>query len=215
MKRSALLLALCACGPAALPPPRILSITPSEMVACEGAVVTVDAELVLPTHLDYGQSEASADPDIALRIGAVPVGSGRYSSGGLLMANVPPIFAPGTYDVGLRVLDGRPEAIAAGGFSVQPTPYPDAYAIDFVPDQQQGQPFAITIRATGPNAPAYNCTVALSSSRGSLSPSESRPFLRGVRTEWVTIDGASSSAVITARDDNGGHGSSNAFRVNP
>ena len=215
MRRSALLLWLCACGPASLPPPRILSISPSEMVACEGAAVTVDAELVLPTHLDYGHSEASANPDIALRIGAVQVGSGKYSPGGLLLADVPPIFAPGTYDVGLRVSDGRPEAIVAGGFAVKPTPYPDAYAIDFVLDQTAGQPFAITLRATGSNAPAYNCTVALSSSRGSLSPSQSRPFLRGVRTEWVTIDTPRAGVVITARDDNGGQGSSNAFRVNP
>jgi len=184
------------------------------MVACEGAAVAVDAEVVLPTHLDYGHSEASANPDIALRIGAVEVGSGKYSPGGLLIADVPPTFAPGSYDIGLRVSDGRPEAVIAGGFTVKPTPYPDAYSIDFVPDQTAGQPFAITIRGTGPNAPAYNCTVALSSSRGSLSPSQSRPFLRGVRTEWVTIDTPHTGVVVTARDDNGGQGSSNAFRVN-
>ena len=215
MRRSALLLWLCACGPAALPPPQILSISPSEMVACEGTTVSVDAELVLPTHLDYGQSEASANPDIALRIGPVQVGSGKYSPGGLLIADVPPTFAPGSYDVGLRVSDGRPEAIVPAGFTVKPTPYPDAYTIDSVTDQTAGQPFAITIRATGANAPAYNCTVALSSNHGTLAPSQSRPFLRGVRTEWVTIDTPHASVVVTARDDNGGQGSSNAFRVNP
>ena len=200
MRRSALLLWLCACGPAGLPPPQILSISPSEMVACEGTTVSVDAELVLPTHLDYGQSEASANPDIALRIGAVQVGSGKYSPGGLLVADVPPTFAP---------------AIVPGGFTVKPTAYPDAYAIDSVADQTAGQPFAITIRATGANAPAYNCTVALSSNHGTLSPSQSHPFLRGVRTEWVTIDTPHASVVVTARDDNGGQGSSNSFRVNP
>ena len=215
MRRSALLLCLCACGPARLPPPQILSISPSEMVACEGTTVSVDAELVLPTHLDYGQSEASANPDIALRIGAVQVGSGKYSPGGLLVADVPPTFPPGSYDVGLRVSDGRPEAVVPAGFTVKPTPYPGAYTIDSVADQTAGQPFAITIRASGANAPAYNCTVALSSNYGALSPSQSRPFLRGVRTEWVTIDTPHPSVVVTARDDNGGQGSSNSFRVNP
>jgi hypothetical protein len=215
MKRLALLLWLSACAPAGLPPPRILSISPAEMVACEGASVAVDAEVVLPTHLDYGHSEASANPDISLRIGAIPVGSGKYSPGGLLTAAVPPIFAPGSYDVGLRVFDGRPEAVVAGGFAVKPTAYPDGYTIDFVPDQTQGQPFAITLRASGANASAYNCTVALSINRGSLSPGTSGSFLGGVRTEWVTIDTARASVVITARDDGGQSGSSNPFRVNP
>lgn len=215
MRWPALLLALCACGPAGLPPPKILSIAPSQMIACEGATVTVDAEVVLPTYLDYGHSAASASPDVSLRIGSIAVGTGKYSPGGLLVADVPPLFAPGRYDVALRVSDGRPEAVDAAAFAVAPTPYPDGYTVDFVPDQTQGQPFPITLRASGLNGPAYNCTVALSTNRGSLFPTQSHPFLRGVRTEWVTIPSAVSSVVITARDDNGGFGSSNPFRVNP
>ncbi len=205
---------LCACAPAALPPPRILSISPSEMVACEGASVSVDVDLVLPTHVNYGQSEATANPDIALRIGAVPVGSGRYAPGGLLTAAVPPVFAPGEYDVGLRVSDGRPEAILAGGFSVKPTPYPDGYTIDFVPDQIQTEPFAITLRARGANASAFNCTVGIFTSRGAISPTVSGPFQSGLRTEWMRIDTPLPSVVITVRDDIGRSGSSNPFRVN-
>ena len=185
------------------------------MVACEGATVTVDAEVVLPTHLDYGHSEASANPDLSLRIGGIAGGSGKYVPGGLFTVEVPSLFAPGSYDVSLRVSDGRPEAVAPGAFTVKPTPFPDRYTIDFVADQWQGQLFPITIRAGGTNASAYNCSVALTTSQGSLSPRRSGPFLRGVRIEWVTIDSARSSVVIGVRDDNGGFGFSNPFRVNP
>jgi hypothetical protein len=214
-RQLALLLCLCGCGPTALPPPRIVSISPSQMVACEGATVSVNVEAVLPTRFDYGQSQVSANPDVSLRIGAVPVGSGKYAPGGLLTAAVPPVFAPGSYDVGLRVSDGRPEAILPDGFTVSPNPYPESYSIDFVRDQTQGQPFAITIRAVGPNASAYNCTVGLSSNRGTISPTVSGNFQVGVRTERVAIDSPQPSVVITVQDDIGRSGSSNAFRVNP
>ncbi len=185
------------------------------MVACEGSTVWVNVEAVLPTRFDYGQSEVSANPDISLRIGSVPVGAGKYVPGGVLIAAVPPVFAPGLYDVGLRLSDGRPEAILPAGFSVRPNPYPDSYRFDFVPDQRRGMPFAIAIRAVGPNASAYNCTVSLSSNPGAISPLVSGAFQRGVRSESVTIDSAHASVVITAQDDIGRSGSSNPFRVNP
>jgi hypothetical protein len=211
----ALLLGVCACGNGALPPPTILSIVPAEMVACEGAAVTVGVDAILPTRFDYSQSAATADPDIALRVGAVAVGSGKYVPGGFLTAAVPPVFSPGNYDVGLRLSDGRPEAILPAGFAVRPNPYPDGYLIDFVPDQTQGQPFAITLRALGSNASLYKCAVALSSDRGAISPRVSGNFQLGVRTEWVTIDRPFPSVVITVRDDGGHSGSSNPFRVGP
>ena len=210
-----LLVSLCACGPAALPPPKVLSISPSEMVACEGSTVSVSVDAVLPTHLDYGQSEASANPELFLRIGPVPVGAGEYSPGGVLTASVPPVLAPGVYDVGLRLSDGRPEGILRSAFTVRPNPYPDSYSLDFVQDQTRRIPFAITIRSVGPNESAYNCTVSLSSNRGSISPAVSGAFQRGVRTETVTIDMANPSVIITVRDDLGRSGSTNPFRVNP
>lgn len=215
LRLTALLLPLCACGNGVLPPPAILSIDPAEMVACEGATVIVRVDAVLPTRFDYSQSAASANPDIALRIGDVPVGSGKYVPGGLLTAAVPPVFSPGNYDVGLRLSDGRPEAILPAAFTVRPNPYPDRYLLDFVPDQTQGQPFDITIRAQGTNAPVYKCAVALSSDRGSISPSASGNFQQGVRTERVTIDRPFPAVVITVRDDGGRVGSSNSFRVGP
>ncbi len=214
-RRLALLLSLCGCGPSALPLPKILSISPSEMVACEGATVLVEIDAVLPTHLDFGQSQASAQPALSLRIGAVLVGSGNYALGGVLSAAVPPVFSPGTYDLGLRLSDGRPEAILPAAFAVKPNPYPDRYSLDFVSDQRRGQPFQITIRAVGPNATSYNCTVALSSSPGAIAPGASGAFQRGVRTERVTIDSAHPSVVITVRDEGGKTGSSNSFRVDP
>ena len=214
-KLIALLLGVCACGNGALPPPTILSIDPAEMVACEGAAVTVGVDAILPTRFDYSQSSASANPDIGLRIGAVPVGSGKYVPGGLLTAAVPPVFAPGNYDIGLRLSDGRPEAILPAGFAVRPNPYPDGYRLDFVPDQTQGQPFAITLHALGSNASLYKCAVALSSDRGAISPRVSGNFQLGVRTERVIIDRPSPSVVITVQDDGGHFGLSNPFRVGP
>src|SRR5260370_37993955 len=97
----AYLLWICCCGNGALPRRTIRSIDPAEMVACEGAAVTVGVNAILPTRFDYSQSAASANPDISLRIGAVPVGSGKYVPGGLLTADVPPVLSPGSYDVGL------------------------------------------------------------------------------------------------------------------
>ena len=214
-KLIALLLGVCACGNGALPPPTILSIDPAEMGACEGAAVTVGVDAILPTRFDYSQSSASANPDIGLRIGAVPVGSGKYVPGGLLTAAVPPVFAPGNYDIGLRLSDGRPEAILPAGFAVRPNPYPDGYRLDFVPDQTQGQPFAITLHALGSNASLYKCAVALSSDRGAISPRVSGNFQLGVRTERVIIDRPSPSVVITVQDDGGHFGLSNPFRVGP
>jgi hypothetical protein len=214
-RRVALLVSLCACGPAALPPPKVLSISPAEMVACEGSTVSVLVDAVLPTHVDYGQSEATANPALSLRIGAVPVGTGTYLPGGVLTASVPPVFVPGVYDVGVRLSDGRPEGILSSAFTVTSNPYPDSYGIDFVNDQTRRVPFAITIRAVGPNSSAYNCTVSLSSNRGVISPAVSGPFQRGVRTQTVTIDSANASVVINVQDDIGRSGSSNPFRVNP
>jgi hypothetical protein len=214
-RRHVLWLCLCACAPGALPPPRILSIAPSEMVACEGVAISLQVDAVLPTHLDYDQSATSANPGVSVRVGTVPAGGAQYSPAGEVTAVVPPVFAPGTYDVGLRLADDRPEAVLPQAFTVKPNPYPLSYRFDFIADQTRDNPFPITIRAVGPNASAFNCTVALSSNRGILSPQISGSFQAGVRQELVVVSSVESSMVINALDDGGRTGSSNPFRVGP
>ncbi len=208
------ILALAAgCGSASLPDPKILSIIPANMVACEGTTVTVSVEAVLPTHLDYNKSEATAVPDLNLRIGPISIGY-QYAPGGILTGAVPPLLAPGPYDVGLQFWDGRPEAVLAQGFTVTPSPSPAGYSIDFIPDQMRNVPFPISISAQGPNAPLFECSVGLSASVGTITPVATGRFQRGLRTQLVTLSTASPSMVIImVMDGRGNRGSSNQFRV--
>src|SRR5262249_24348364 len=95
MRAIALLLAFLvglAWGRTSLPAPKTLSLAPAELVACEGTTVSVDVQAILPTHLDYSASQATADVDLQLRIGPIAVGSGKYVIGGTLTAAVPPLL---------------------------------------------------------------------------------------------------------------------------
>ncbi len=205
-----------ACGSASLPDPKILSVTPANMVACKGAAVTVAVEAVLPTHLDYNKSEATVVPDFDLRIGPISIGS-QYLRDGILMATVPPLLAPGVYDVGLRFWDGRPEAVLARAFTVTPNPSLAGFSIDSVPVQTRNVPFLITIRALGPNAPVFECSAGLSTNRGTITPVATGRFQQGLRTELVTLGTAYPSMVITVMDAEtpSRSVSSNPFQVNP
>jgi hypothetical protein len=209
---------LVGCGSTALPEIKILSIRPSQMVACEGATVNLELDAVFPTHLDYQKSGASVDLGLAVRIGSLGLTDAHLVRGSptvLLSATVPPSLAPGQYDVGIKVNDDRPEQILPNGFTVTPTLYPDSYALNPVHDQAVVVPFVITIRAQGPKAGQFNCTVAISSNHGSISPTVSGSFQHGFRVQQVTISSTHPRMEITVTDDAGHLGSSNAFSVNP
>ena len=210
---------LGACGAPPLPDPKILSIAPTEMVACEGTTVSVTVQAVLPTHLDYNKSQVTATVDLQLRIGPVAVGPGKYVNGGTLTAAVPPVLAPGLYDVGLQLWDQRAEAVLPSAFTVKPNPTltEPGYSISAIADQRSGVPFNITFRALGPNAATFSCRASLSSNRGPISPSATGRFEQGVRTEQVVLDfvNTNPSTIISVLDADGNFGLSNPFRVNP
>ncbi len=206
---------LAACGATALPDPRILSVAPAGMVACEGTTVNVAIEAVLPTHLDYNRSQATAELDLKLRIGPMAVGSGKYANGGILTAVVPPLLAPGLYDVGLQFWDRLAEAVLPGAFTVRQNPSLMGYAMDPIPDQQRNVPFWITIHAVGQDAPLFKCSVSLSSNAGLIAPTATGPFQQGVRREQVMLSVVSAGATITVSDANGRVGTSNMFAVFP
>lgn len=212
---SALLSLLAACGATALPNPRILSVAPTGMVACEGTTVNVAIEAVLPTHLDYNHSQATAELDLQLRIGPMAVGSGKYANGGTLTAVVPPLLAPGLYDVGVQFWDRRAEGVLPGAFTVRHNPSLLGYAIDTIQDQRRNVPFWITLYAVGQDAPLFKCSVSLSSNAGLISPTATGPFQQGVRREQVMLSAANPAATITVMDANGRSGTSNTFAVLP
>lgn len=215
----AVLWLLSACGAPSLPDPKILSIAPTEMVACEGTTVTVAIQAILPTHLDYNESEATAALDLQLRIGPMAFGSGKYVSGGVLTAAVPPLLAPGLYDVGLQLWDRRAEAVLPSAFTVKPNPplMDPGYSINAIADQRRNVPFNITLRALGPNAATFSCRASLSADRGPMSPTATGRFEQGVRNEQVVLDfvNTNPSTIISVLDADGSFGLSNPFRVNP
>jgi hypothetical protein len=188
------------------------------MVACEGAKLTIELEAVFPTRLDYEKSAASVDLGAKVQIGHVALSEVQLVRGSptvLLSATVPPSLPPGQYDLSVKFNDDRPEAILANAFSVAPTLYPDSFLLDPIRDQTRGIPFLISVRAQGPNASRFNCTVTLSSNHGHLAPTLSDSFQRGIRLQQVMIDAAHPRMQIRVEDDQGHFGLSNPFIVDP
>ncbi|MHB8877104.1 MAG: hypothetical protein ACYC8T_25695 [Myxococcaceae bacterium] len=209
-----LLLGLAGCGPSALPAPTISSIEPGEMVASEGAFVVVTLDAVLPFRASYGKGEASVDPALVVTFGGVPLGPNQYESEGRLSVPVPTLFSPGSYDVSVRLADGR-EALAVDGFTVNPGLWPDSYSLERIDNQRRNVPFGVVIRAQGPNAASFRGNVTLSVNRGQVSPRTSGLFSAGIRAETVIVSGVFSQSVILTVTDSEGHtGASNSFTVN-
>ncbi len=216
MRRASFLavVALVGCGPATLPDPRIVSVVPSEMRASDAAFVTVTLDAVLPFNVSYRYRQATVVPDLTLSIGGIQMGGTEYTSDGQLPIAVPSVFAPGSYDVVARLSDGR-QAVAAGGFTVNPGLWPSAYAIDSIPAQRRGVPFMVTLRALGANGSQFGGTVSLATNRGQVYPRISGNFVAGVRQEQVNITGVNNQQVIlTVTDLALNTGASNAFNVN-
>ena len=207
--------ALCACGPASLPNPTIVAIEPAEMVASDGAFVTVTVEAVLPFQVAYGTRTGKLDPGLTITFGGLPLGPAQYENEGKLSVPVPTVFNPGTYDVTVRLSDGR-EATAPQAFTVKPGLWPDGYTIDPIGAQRREQPFAVTIRATGANAAGFHGNVDLSVDLYQVSPRTSGNFAAGVRVQQVTMTQVNKpqAVILTVTDQQGHKGASNPFDVN-
>ena len=211
------LLALAACGPSSMPPPRIVVFNPARMLASDAAWMQVQLEAVLPFAVDLNHTLASVDPRASLEIGTRALAASEIDAGSRIFALVPSMFTPGAYDVTVRLIDGR-AAVAPGGFVVEPGQWPDSYEFSPIANQRAGEPFLVTIRAVlgGATDTAFHGTVNLSSSHGTLEPATTSPFDAGLVTErLVTIEQTSGNVTLTATDIDGRTGTSNTFLVLP
>lgn len=219
-RRRALLLALVttACGPGALPPPRVLSVTPDRALASDVVTLRLRTELVLPFHADFTGARATADATVTVLVGEEPLEHATYAADGTVTARLPSGFSPGTYDVSVRLGDGRggtlPDAL-----TIDPGRWPERYEfLTPIGDQVVGQPFLVTIRAVlaGATDVGFHGTVSLSTNKGpgKVDPRTTAPFDAGLVTERsVRILEPGQGVMLQVTDGGGQLALSNPFRV--
>jgi hypothetical protein len=192
------------------PEPVIRSVSPSEMRASETTALTLDAELVLPTTVDYSKGTLVVDTRVSVRIGTLEVPTLAVSPEGV-STRVPSLLAPGSYDVKVTLGDGR-TAVRPGGLTVVEGEWPEGYSIDPIGPQRRLVPFTLTVRATGAHAATFRGNVRLETGAGgSIGPRVSEPFVDGVLTQQVVINSVQSDVVILVTDVAGHEGASNTF----
>ena len=194
------------------PEPVIRSVSPSQMRASEATALALDAELILPTTVDYSEGTLEVDTQVSVRIGTLEVPTLAVSPEGV-STRVPSLLTPGSYDVKVTLGDGR-TAMRPGGLTVVEGEWPEGYSIDPIGPQQHLVPFTLTVRATGANAAAFRGNVRLETGAGgSIGPRVSEPFVDGVLTQQVVINSVQSDVVIRVTDIAGHVGTSNTFTL--
>ena len=215
MKRRGSLATLLVLGCSqSMPPLSIVSVTPAGMVASEPTHVSVQVEAELAFQVDYGQGTVTADSEMKVLVGPLELGTGSYPPQGLVEGTLPTVIPRGTYNVTVKMADGR-MAVLPNAFSVDGGTWPFAYAVDAIGDQRSGVSFSVTVRTVGPRASAFEGNVLLGLlGDGSLSPTISGAFSAGVLTQSVTVSGTG-EFMLQASDINGGNGQSAPFTVAP
>jgi hypothetical protein len=216
MKRWATLAALLLLGCSkSLPPVSIGSVIPANMVASEPTHVSVQVEAELAFQVDYGQGSLTPDTGMEVLVGPLQLGSGTYPPQGLVEGTLPTVIPPGTYNVTVKMGDGR-TAVLPNAFGVDAGSWPLAYAIDPIADQQTGVSFSVTVRTVGPRFRNFegNVLLGLLGGDGSLAPTISGAFSAGVLTQSVTVTGTG-EFMLQVSDINGGNGQSAPFAVAP
>jgi hypothetical protein len=210
-------LGVAACG-RELPPPRILGVTPSEIVQGTVPELRIDLEAVFPFDVRYGLPDVSVRSGVEAEIGGVALRKIDDTGGGHLIAFAPFALPVGVHDVRVELADGRADTSPAS-FTVVPGPFPESFLVGgATPDapienQIHGQPFSIAIQAVGPLAAEFNGAVRISVSHGAIEPDLSGPFLAGRRDETVTVPAPGAGVTITVQDALGNSGTSNPFEV--
>jgi hypothetical protein len=199
---------LCACG-SSVPPPLIQSVSPAQAPTNVPTAITVRLEPTFPMTFDYGKRTVALDTRVTLRLGdqVLMVDTVEPQQ---LTAVVPAGLPAGAQEVRVTLADGR-EGVLSQGFTVLGAPEA-AFTFDPIPEQLVGEPFTVTIRASGPDARRFEDTVRLESGKGRLLPRTSGRFNAGVRTEQLTLDQPGLNWV-TATDAAGNQGSSEPFHV--
>ncbi len=141
-----------------------------------------------------------------------------YFIGGVLTQEIQ-IGIP-TSSTTITVSDGEGRTGQSNPFAVEPSYAGVAgYTIDLIPATQvAGQQFTITVRAVdlnGDTLRGFSGWVSISDTTGTISPTTSGSFNRGVLVQPVTITGAMSNVRITVQDTAGNSGTSNPFNVIP
>jgi hypothetical protein len=205
---------LLACSQS-LAPVSIASIVPAGMVASVPTPVSVQVDAELAFQVDYGQSTVTAESQMQVLVGPLELGTGTYPPGGLVEGTLPTVIPPGTYNVTVKLADGR-TAVRENAFSVDGGNWPDGYVIDSIGDQRSGVPFSVTLHAVGGGPPslfAGNVLLGVIGT-GTVAPVISGPFTAGACTQSVTITGTGEFTLL-ASDINGGNGQSSPFTVAP
>jgi hypothetical protein len=209
--------AVCLMGAACsgpLPDPVVRSVTPSTFDQGQVPLLVVEVEAQLPFHADHGERVLTVDDSLRVRVGGLQAFAASAAAPGVWEVTAPFELGPGTHDLEVELADGRRGSLAEA-VTVREVVLPDGFVIDPIGEQRRGVPFPITVRATGPAAPAFAGSVRLSTNRGGISPTLSAPFTEGVLTEQVTLNQVGNDLVVIVEGPGGVTASSNAFRVTP
>ena len=203
-----------ACG-TRLPPPRILGVSPTQIVQGTAPQVLIDLDAVFPFTAAYGEEALSIDTRVIATLGGLALRGVGVVSDGDVIGFAPAELPLGAHEARVELADGR-AAVLESAVTVEPGPFPDSFAIDPNPiaDQASGQPFEIVIRAIGGRAAEFSGVVRISVSRGRIVPDMSGPFSGGERRESVTVLSPGMGISIFVEDAAGHTGGSSAFNVN-
>ncbi len=167
-----------------------------------------------------GRTVRSFDGNVSIEdtTGSVTPPVSDYFIGGVLTQEIR-IGIP-TSSTTITVSDGEGRRGESNSFAVEPSYAGVAgYTIDLVPTPQvAGEQFTITIRAVDVNGDTlrgFNGWVSISDTTGTISPTTSGSFNRGVLMQPVTITKAMGNVRITVQDTAGNAGISNPFNVIP
>lgn len=176
-------------------------------------LLAIDKNKNLVTDFTGRVNISPSDPGVAV----TPSLSAPFSGGVLRQEN---IRISGTSSaLTLRFDNGAGVYALTNPFDVINVPSVDHFTIDAIPSPQiAGEPFIIRVvaRDSGNGIVAnFNGTVSISDTTGTISPSLSGKFSKGVLTQDVYITKAMTGVTITVNGSTGGSGVSNAFDVNP
>lgn len=209
-------LVLSACGSSEVPLPSVVSVAPPSMAANESILLTVDLNQTPPPKFDYGNSSAELLTSARVNIGEQEFDVLQVEEKGKrLVVELPSGMPVGPQEFQVTFADGR-KATFESGFEVKPPLDITGLSIDPITTQIRLRPFTLRIRVAGSDAELFQGRVKLSTSKGSITPTVSGPFAKGLRLEQVVLDDTGGSNVTITVEDYAGHSFTSAdFRLNP